>query len=274
MPHRRPRGQVMAVVKSALAELKRQWLLVCVVLFSLCFLSCFVGTMTLKATPLSVVVGTVVTTVGSVTLAVIPAYVMAGVLSGVLPFSGRLKRLVSYSVYLLAGMPSIVYGIIGFVLFADYLGFGWSILSATLTLALMLVPILIAGFVQILGPLHQQFDSLNRSLGISPLAFLVFHVPKLCGTSIAAVLQMSWSRAVADTAAVMLTCGVVTEMPSSVYDSVRVLSYHIYLLAMDEPGGMPEARTLSVVLIVVLVGVSLITQRLGKVLLGGAEWVA
>jgi phosphate transport system permease protein len=181
-----------------------------------------------------------------------------------LPFSGRASSFVSFSIYLLAGMPSVVFGIIGFVLFCQVLGFGWSILSASLTLALMLVPLLVTGFVQILRPMQSYYGPLVQSLGIRRLAFLFVQVPKYRARSLLATLQLSWSRALADTAAVMLTCGVVLEMPQSVYDSVRVLSYHIYLLAMDEPGGMPEARTLSLLLIVGLIALNIVAQRIGR----------
>ena len=254
-------------------SLSRNSLLLLYVLFNVAFLICFVGVFSLHRTPASILVGTLLITVGSVCLAFIPAYLMAGVLSGILRFSPRIERLVSFSVYLLAGMPSIFYGIVGFVLFCQILGMGWSILSASLTLALMLIPLLITGFVQILGPMNVQYQHLVRSLDIGTLAFLFRLIPRFRLRSLLGTLQLSWSRAIAETAAVMLTCGVVLDMPRSAYDSVRVLSYHIYLLAMDEPGGMPEAKTLSMLLVVVLVAMNLVTQGLGRVLSKGeAAW--
>jgi len=256
--------------------MRRAWrnsLLILYLLFMAVFLSCFVGGLSFERTPASVFVGTLCTAVGSVVVALPLAYLMAGVLSGALTFSRRLQHLVSYTVFLLAGMPSIIYGVIGFVLFCQVLGFGWSILSATLTLALMLVPTLTTGLVQVFKPLVDRYHPLNRSLDIKEAEFLFYYIPKLRGRNILVLLQLGWSRAVADTAAVMLTCGVVLEMPSSIYDSVRVISYHIYLLAMDEPGGMPEARTLSLLMVVVLIGVNLAAQKLGRMLLaGGTEW--
>lgn len=256
-----------------MSALKRNVFLILYLLFTVAFLSCFVGSFSITRTPASVIVGTLYTAVGSTLVALPPAYLMAGALSGALEFSPRLKGLVSYTVFLLAGMPSIVYGIIGFTLFCRIAGFGWSILSATLTLALLLIPTLTTGLVQVFKPLVDRYQGLNRSLGIGEAEFLFYYIPKLRGRNILVLLQLGWSRAVADTAAVMLTCGAVLEMPASVYDSVRVISYHIYLLAMDEPGGMPEARALSLLMVGVLIGVNLASQRLGRMFLaGGEEW--
>ena len=254
-----------------MTSLRRNGLLFLCILFTAVFLSCFVGVFSVQHTPLSLVLGTVYVAVGSVVVALLPAYLMAGVLSQALKFAPWLHRLISYAVFLLAGMPSIIYGVIGFALFCQLLGFGWSILSATLTLALMLVPTLATGLVQVFKPMVDRFEPLNRTLGIGPASFLFFWIPKLRGPSILALMQLGWSRAVADTAAVMLTCGVVMEMPLSVYDSVRVISYHIYLLAMEEPGGLPEARTLSMLLVVVLIALNLVSQRLGAALFKESE---
>jgi len=253
---------------------RRNFLLLGCLIFTAIFLSCFVGVLTVDRTPVSVLLGTLYVAGGSVVIALVPAYLMAGVLSGALRFSPWLNNLVSYAVFLLAGMPSIIYGVIGFVFFCQILGFGWSILSATLTLSLMLIPTLCAGLVQVFKPLVQQYEMLNRSLGIRPTTFLFYYIPKFRASSIVALLQLGWSRAVADTAAVMLTCGVVLKMPQSVYDSIRVVSYHIYLLAMEEPGGLPEARTLSLVLVVALIALNLGAQKVGKALFstGGREW--
>jgi phosphate transport system permease protein len=66
------------------------------------------------------------------------------------------------------------------------------------------------------------------------------------------VLILGWATSLGDTAAVMLTCGALTAFPESIMDSVRLLNFHIFLLAMEVPGGMPEARSLSLLLIIFL----------------------
>jgi ABC-type phosphate transport system permease subunit len=74
-------------------------------------------------------------------------------------------------------------------------------------------------------------------------------------------LTLGWATSLGDTAAVMLTCGALTTFPESIMDSVRLINFHIYLLAMDIPGGMPEARSLSLLLILFLLFL-FITPRL------------
>lgn len=224
--------------------LKRNILLLALFATMLWVTAPFLGPVALKKTPLCVMWGTIYTTFGSVFLTALPAYLMAAALAGILPLSPNLERLFTRVFHVLSGMPSIVFGIIGFSLFCQSCRLGWSILSATLTLSLMLFPVLVTGFLQILESSHRELDPLCRSLGVSPLEFLFRLIPKFKLGSLLSVLAMGWGRACSDTAAVMLTCGAVLEMPASPLDPVRTLGYHIYLLGMETPGGMPEARAL------------------------------
>jgi phosphate transport system permease protein len=137
-----------------------------------------------------------------------------------------------------------IFGIIGFSVFAQTLGLGWSLASGMLTLALMLIPIQAAAFLQILSPLWSQYGLLCQSLHIRPAEFLFWWVPRLRYVNLASIATLAWTRALGETAAVMLTSGAVLDMPSSLFDSARALSYHIFILGMETPGGLPEAKSL------------------------------
>lgn len=232
--------------------LKNQWLLWLNLMLTAVMLASFVAPLTLETTTAGIVVGTLFTTVGAVLIAAVPAYLMGGVLSGILKAPGWMRQLVFLSAYVLAGMPSIIIGIIGFLVFCNLLGFGWSMLSAMLTLLLLLYPTMVTAFTQMLTPLGNRYTLLARSTGVGPVEFQFRMVPKLFPKEITEVLVLGWATSLGDTAAVMLTCGALTEFPQSVMDSVRLLNYHIYLLAMEIPGGMVEARTLSLLLILFL----------------------
>lgn len=224
-----------------------------VVLYGLLTLSLvltFSGTFVFQRTTAGVFVGTLIATVGATILAAFPAYLIAGVLAGVFRVSAWIERLALLICYVFAGMPSIIIGVMGFIVFCHWFGFGWSLLSAVLTLVLVLFPNLIAAFVQVLKPVSGRYQELARSLSIGPLEFMFRSVPRYRAGEMGELLVFGWTRALGDTAAVMLTCGTVLDMPRSVFDSVRLLNYHIYLLAMDTPGGMPEARSLSLLVIV------------------------
>ena len=241
--------------------LKKQWVLWLYMLMTMSILATFLKPLVFEHTTAGILVGTVITTVGAVLIAALPAYLVAGVLAGIVRLPSWLASVTAISVYILAGMPSIILGIIGFLLFCNTMGFGWSMLSAMLTLLLLLYPTLVTAFSQLLRPFNQRYGMAAKSFGVGPLEFLFRQSPAYQKGKILEVLVLGWATSLGDTAAVMLTCGALTRFPESIMDSVRLLNYHIFLLAMDIPGGMPEARSLSLLLIIFLLFL-FITPRL------------
>jgi phosphate transport system permease protein len=235
-----------------LKVIRRQWLLWLYLLLTASIVAAFVKPLQFEHTTAGIIVGTIITTVGAVLLAALPAYLVAGALAGIIRLPGWLQSITSISVYILAGMPSIILGIIGFLLFCNTLGFGWSMLSAMLTLLLLLYPTLVTAFSQMLRPFNDRYGKAAESFGVGPLEFLFRLSPAYQKGRILEVLVLGWATSLGDTAAVMLTCGALTAFPESIMDSVRLLNFHIFLLAMEVPGGMPEARSLSLLLIIFL----------------------
>lgn len=231
---------------------RKRWLLWLYLLMTASIVAAFFKPLEFEHTTAGIIVGTIITTVGAVLLAAVPAYLIAGVMAGIIRLPYWLQSLTSVSVYILAGMPSIILGIIGFLLFSNALGFGWSMLSAMLTLILLLYPTLVTAFSQILRPFNQRYGMAAKSFDVGPLEFLFRLSPAYQKGRILDALILGWSTSLGDTAAVMLTCGALTAFPESIMDSVRLLNFHIFLLAMEVPGGMPEARSLSLLLIVFL----------------------
>ncbi len=219
------------------------------------------GPMQFEKTTAGIIFGTVITIFGSVLIAIVPSYFVAIILSHVFPMPRNLVKLVSFSAYVLAGMPSIILGIIGFLVFCNTLKMGWSIASAALTLTLLLYPTLVVAFTQMLKPMKNRYYLLSTSHGVGPLEFAFKTIPSFNKTKIIEIIILGCATALSDTAAVMLTCGALTGFPESIFDSVRLINYHIYLLAMEVPGGMPEAKSLSLALILVII-VLLITPKI------------
>lgn len=235
-----------------LKVVRRQWILWLYLLMTASIIAAFFKPLHFEHTTAGIIVGTIITTVGAVLLAALPAYLIAGVLAGIIRLPGWLQSLTLISVYILAGMPSIILGIIGFLVFCNALGFGWSMLSAMLTLLLLLYPTLVTAFSQMLRPFNKQYGTAAASFGVGPLEFLFRLSPAYQKGKIVEVLVLGWATSLGDTAAVMLTCGALTAFPESIMDSVRLLNFHVFLLAMEVPGGMPEARSLSLLLIIFL----------------------
>ena len=217
---------------------------------SVALIAVFVGPVTLPTTTLAVVVGTFLVTLGAVFLVALPAFILAGMLAGYFEVPRWMRGVIWASCYTLAGMPSIIIGIVGFLVFCHLMGFGWSMLSAMLTLTLLLYPTLTTGFEQVLRPFHQQYRGLANSLGIRAPEFLLKQSVSMNKKPLLNCLILAWATSLGDTAAVMLTCGALLDFPESVMSSVRLLNYHIYLLAMEVPGGLPEARSLSLLVVV------------------------
>ncbi len=235
------------------------------VLLTLVIVGClFSGDLALTQTPLSVVVGTVVSIVLSLVLATIPAYLMAACVVGIIPVPKWAIAMTQYTAYLIAGMPSILIGVIGFLVFCKWMGLGWSLLASILTLNLLLFPTLLTAFVQLLQPICDNYLDAARSYRVSLPHFLFILVPKLYTRELVEVLTFGVSRGLGDTAAIMLTSGSLLNMPNSLLDSVRILNYHIYMLAMEVPGGMNEAKTLSLWVIVIIFGLLFIPRMIGN----------
>lgn len=162
-------------------------------------------------------------------------------------------QLTGMSLDILAGVPSIVFGLFGNVFFTKILGLGFSILAGGLTLACMVLPILIRATQEGLRSVPDDYRQVGAALGLSRMAVLKRILLAAAMPGIAAGLLLGIGRAIAETAALMFTSGYVTRMPHSVFDSGRSLSIHIYDLAMNVPGGEGKAYATALVLVMLLI---------------------
>jgi phosphate transport system permease protein len=161
-------------------------------------------------------------------------------------------RLVRYSLDILAGVPSIVFGLFGNAFFCITLGLGFSILSGGLTLACMILPIIIRSVEKGLRAVPDEYRLGSASLGISRTATLTNLLLPAALPSLIAGLILGMGRAIAETAALIYTSGYVDRMPESLLDSGRSLSIHIYDLSMNVPGGDRKAYAAALILITLL----------------------
>lgn len=161
-------------------------------------------------------------------------------------------RLVRRSLDVLAGVPSIVFGLFGNAFFAIQLGLGFSILSGGLTLACMVLPILIrateAGFRAV--PLDYRLGA--AALGLSRTTTLWKLLLPAATPGLVVGLVLGIGRAIAETAALIFTSGYVDRMPESLLDSGRSLSIHIFDLSMNVAGGDANAYASALVLLILL----------------------
>jgi phosphate transport system permease protein len=160
---------------------------------------------------------------------------------------------INLSLDVLAGVPSIVFGLFGNAFFCKMLGLGFSILSGGLTLACMVLPSLIQSIQQGLQDLPEDYRRSAAALGLTRIATLCHLLLPAATPGLIAGVLLGLGRASAETAALIFTSGYVDRMPESLWDSGRSLSVHIYDLAMNVSGGEPQAYTSALVLVGFLV---------------------
>jgi phosphate transport system permease protein len=176
----------------------------------------------------------------------------------------RWSRWIQRSLDILAGVPSIVFGLFGYAFFSQFLGLGFSILSGGLTLSCMVLPLLIRTTEAGLRAVPQHYRLSAAALGLSRTGTLTQLLLPAAMPSFAVGLVLSLGRALAETAALMFTSGYVDRLPSSLLDSGRALSVHIFDLAMNVPGGEQNAYGSALVLVVVLLIVNALANGLAS----------
>jgi len=172
---------------------------------------------------------------------------------------GRMTR---RSLDVLAGVPSIVFGLFGNAFFCKTLGLGFSILSGGLTLACMVLPILIRSTEEGFRAVPAGYRLSAAALGLSRTTTLVHLLLPAAVPGLLVGLILGVGRAIAETAALIFTSGYVDRMPESLLDSGRALSIHIFDLSMNVPGGDANAYASAFVLVVMLLAINSTTSRL------------
>ncbi len=177
---------------------------------------------------------------------------------------GRAGNFVRRSLDVLAGVPSIVFGLFGNAFFCVTLGLGFSILSGGLTLACMVLPILIRSTEEGFRAVPSDYRLSAAALGLSQTSVLVSLLIPTAMPALLAGFILGLGRAIAETAALIFTSGYVDRMPESLWDSGRALSIHIYDLSMNVPGGDANAYSSALVLIALLLVINASSMWVGR----------
>jgi len=165
-------------------------------------------------------------------------------------------RLIRRSLDVLAGVPSIIFGLFGYAFFSVTLGLGFSILSGGLTLACMVLPILIRSTEEGFRAVPTDYRLSAAALGLSRFTTLTHLLLPAAIPGLLVGFILGIGRAIAETAALIFTSGYVDRMPESLLDSGRALSIHIFDLSMNVPGGDAKAYASALVLISLLFAIT------------------
>ncbi len=174
---------------------------------------------------------------------------------------GLLRKIISFGADCLAGVPSIIFGLFGFIFFVIQLKLGWSILSGSLTLAVMIIPTIIRTSEEAIKAVPRSYREISYSLGGGKLDTILKVVLPTSLPGILTGVILGIGRAIGETAAVIFTAGSSLGMPTSVFSSTRTLAVHFYILAR-EGISMPKAYGTATVLIIIILFVNLVAYRL------------
>jgi phosphate transport system permease protein len=208
------------------------------------------------------IVGTIGLSLGAILFA-FPIGVASAIYLNEYARPGRFLRIIRLGINNLAGVPSVVFGLFGLAFFVIYLKFGVSLLSGALTLGAMTLPVIIGSAEEALKAVPDTYREASLALGATKLQtiFRVVLPAALPGILTGGILGIS--RAAGETAPIMFTAAVFfsPRLPSSVFDEIMTLPYHIYVLATagtEIEATRPLQYGTALVLIVLVLGLNLI----------------
>lgn len=163
----------------------------------------------------------------------------------------------------LSGIPSIVYGLFGYLFFNIALGWGYSILSGSLTLSMMILPVIMRTSEESLLSVPDMYREGSYGLGAGKVHTIFTIVLPAAAPGIFAGVILAIGRIVGETAALVFTAGTVAGIPRSVLGSGRTLSVHMYVL-MSEGLHINEAKGVAVVLLCLVLALNSISSYMQR----------
>jgi phosphate transport system permease protein len=189
-------------------------------------------------------------------LAAVPVGVCAAIwLAEYSKRGSRLITVVRLAAETLAGIPSIIYGLFGMLLFVIFLGWGYSLLAGSLTLAIMVLPVIMRTTENALLSVPDAYREGSFALGAGKLRTVFSIVLPAAMPGILSGIILSIGRIVGETAALIFTAGTVAKMPDSPFASTRTLAVHVYSLS-SEGLYINQAYATAVILLFLVVGIN------------------
>ena len=187
------------------------------------------------------IVGTLWLTLGTIIVAV-PFGILTGVYLVEYAKDNFLTRIINLTIINLAGIPSIIYGLFGMALFVIFLGFDVSILSGSLTLGIMCLPVIITATRESLLAIPNHLREASLALGATKWETITKVILPAAMPGILTGVILSISRAAGETAPIMFTAVAfyLPFLPISYWDQVMALPYHLYVISTQVPNMPPS----------------------------------
>ena len=175
----------------------------------------------------------------------------------------KLVKLVRMTTETLSGIPSIVYGLFGYLMFGVAFHWGYSMLSGALTLAIMVLPSIMRTTEEALKAVPDSYREGSFGLGAGRLRTVFVVILPSAIPGILAGVILAIGRITGETAALIYTAGTVAKVPKNVLSSGRTLAVHMYNLS-SEGLYMNQAYATAVVLLVLVVVINTLSGMIAK----------
>ena len=178
----------------------------------------------------------------------------------------KFVNVISFTTEVLSGIPSIIYGLFGMLFFGTFCGFGFSILTGSLTLAIMILPIISRNTQTALETVPKSYR--EAALGIGATKWYMIRTVLLpsCMPGILTGVILAMGRIVAESAALLFTAGSVHVLPANIFTHVLssggTLTIELYLQMAK--GNYDVAFVIALVLIVIVLGLNMLAKLITK----------
>jgi phosphate transport system permease protein len=214
---------------------------------------------------LPAIIGTFYLVLGSIAFS-LPVGVLAAIYLNEYAKDNALTRTINLAIINLAGVSSVVYGLFGLSLFVVFFKFGVSIISGSLTLGIMTLPVIITTTREALRAVPRYFREVSLSLGTTRWQTIRHSVLPFAMPGILTGAILSIGRAAGETAPILFTVAAfyLPNLPHSPFDQAMALPYHLYIISTQIPGIREDFRygtALVLVGLVVMMNLSAIIIR-------------
>lgn len=175
-----------------------------------------------------------------------------------------LTKIIRFGADSLAGIPSIMFGMFGYVFFVYYMHMGFSLMAGGLTLALMALPIIMRVSEEAIKVVPEPYKLGSLAMGATKWQTIRKVVLPTAVPGIATGVILGMGRAVGETAAVMLTAGTVAKVPTSLFAPVRTMTLHVYLLVtenLSKSNAFGTSALLIIMILAITITSNILTRR-------------
>lgn len=177
--------------------------------------------------------------------------------------TNKLVKIIRITTETLSGIPSIIYGLFGLLFFVTYLRWGFSIIAGTLTLSIMILPLIIRSTEEALKSVPLSLREASFALGAGKLRTIFKIVLPSAIPGIFAGIILAIGRIVGETAALVYTTGTAAEIPKNLFSSSRTLAIHMYALS-SEGLYVNQAYATAVILLITVLLINTISSFLAE----------